>query len=60
VHYHAVINPPIVVLITPLGNQMAQPFLIYVVLTVVAAVVVVMVTGAEHLTHTARRQIEQP
>jgi hypothetical protein len=38
----------------------AAPFLIYVALTVVAAVVVVMVTGAEHLTHTARRQIEQP
>jgi hypothetical protein len=38
----------------------AAPFLIYVALTVAAAVVVVMVTGAEHLTHTARRQIEQP
>ena len=45
--YHAAINLPITVLITPLGSQMAQPFLIYVALTVVAAVIIVIVTGAE-------------
>jgi uncharacterized protein len=58
--YHAAINLPLTVLITPLGSQMAQPFLIYVGLTVMAAVVVVIATGAEHLSRTAHRQIEQP
>ena len=32
--YHAASNLPITVLIAPLGSQMAQPFLIYVALTV--------------------------
>ena len=58
--YHAGINLPITVLITPLGSQMTQPFLIYVALTIVAAVIVVIVNGAEHLSRTAQRQIEQP
>ena len=58
--YHAASNLPITVLITPLGSQMAQPFLIYVALTVVAAAVVVIATGAENLSRTAHRQIEQP
>jgi uncharacterized protein len=58
--YHAASNLPITVLISPLGSQMAQPFLIYVALTVVAAVVVVIATGAENLSRTAQRQIEQP
>jgi uncharacterized protein len=58
--YHAAINLPITVLITPLGSQMAQPFLIYVALTVVTAAIVVIVTGAENLSRTAHRQIEQP
>jgi hypothetical protein len=48
------------VLITPLGSQMAQPFLIYVALTVLAAVIVVIVTGAENLSRAAHRQIERP
>lgn len=58
--YHAAINLPITVLITPLGSQMVQPFLIYVGITVLAAVVVVIATGAEHLSRKATRQIEQP
>ena len=58
--YHAASNLPITVLITPLGSQMAQPFLIYVALTIVAAVIVVIVNGAEHLSRTAQRQVEQP
>lgn len=57
--YHAASNLPIAVLITPLGSQMAQPFLIYVALTVVAAAIVIA-TGAQHLSRTAHRQIEQP
>jgi uncharacterized protein len=58
--YHAASNLPITVLISPLASQMAQPFLIYVALTVVAAAIVVIVTGAENLSRTAQRQIEQP
>ncbi len=58
--YHAASNLPITVLISPLGSQMAQPFLIYVALIVVAAAAIVIVTGAEHLSRTAHRQIEQP
>jgi membrane protease YdiL (CAAX protease family) len=58
--YHAASNLPITVLITPLGSRMAQPFLIYVALTVVAAAAIVIATGAQHLSRTAHRQIEQP
>jgi uncharacterized protein len=58
--YHAAINLPITVLISPLGTQQTQPFLIYVGLAVIAAVAVVIATGAEHLSRTAHRQIEQP
>jgi membrane protease YdiL (CAAX protease family) len=58
--YHAAINLPITVLISPMGSQAAQPFLIYVALMVVAAAAVVIATGAEHLSRTARRQTEQP
>jgi hypothetical protein len=39
---------------------MAQPFLIYVALTVIAAAAIVIATGAENLSRTAHRQIEQP
>jgi uncharacterized protein len=55
--FHAAINLPLTVLFERLG---AQPFLIYVALIVVAAVAVVIATGAEHLSRTARRQIDQP
>jgi membrane protease YdiL (CAAX protease family) len=58
--YHAAINLPITVLITPLGSQQAQPFLIYVALTAAAAVIVVIATGSENLSRTTHRQIEQP
>jgi uncharacterized protein len=58
--YHAAINLPITVLISPLGSQQAQPFLIYVALTVIAAVTVVIANGAENLSRSAQRQVEQP
>jgi membrane protease YdiL (CAAX protease family) len=58
--YHAASNLPITVLIAPMGSQMAQPFLIYVALMVVAAAVIVIATGPEHLSRTAHRQMEQP
>jgi uncharacterized protein len=58
--YHAAINLPITVLISPLGSQQAQPFLIYIALTVIAAVTVVIANGAENLSRSAQRQVEQP
>ena len=58
--FHAASNLPITVLISPMGSQGAQPFLIYVALMVVAAAAIVIATGAKHLSRTAHRQIEQP
>jgi uncharacterized protein len=58
--FHAAINLPITVLISSLGSRGTQPFLIYVALVVVAAAVTVIVSGPEHLSRTARRQIVQP
>jgi uncharacterized protein len=57
--FHAASNLPITLLITPLGSQMTQPFLIYVAFMVVAAVAVVIATGAENLSRTSHRQVEQ-
>jgi membrane protease YdiL (CAAX protease family) len=57
--YHAAINLPITVLFSPLGSQQTLPLLIYVALTVVAATAIVITNGAEHLSRTAHRQIEQ-
>jgi uncharacterized protein len=58
--FHAASNLPITLLITSLGSQMTQPFLIYVALTVVTAVALVLGTGGDHLSRTADRQVEQP
>ena len=57
--HHAASNLPITVLIPPRQPD-AQPFQIYVALTVVAAAAIVIATGAENLSRTAHRQIEQP
>jgi uncharacterized protein len=57
--FHAAMNLPLSVLYERLSTQ-AQPFLIYVALTVIAAAVVVLATGAENLSRTAQKQIEQP
>jgi uncharacterized protein len=58
--FHATSNLPITILISPMGSRGAQPFLIYVALMIVAAAAIVIATGAEHLSRTAHRQIEQP
>jgi CAAX protease family protein len=59
--YHAASNLPITVLIGGgLGSRGAQAFLTYVVLIVIAAAAIVIATGAENLSRTAHRQIEQP
>ena len=54
---HAAANLPITVLITPLGEEMAQPFLILTALMVVTAAAVVVSTGGEHLSRSRRRQV---
>ena len=50
--YHATANLPLTVFLEPLGGRAAQPFLIYVALSVVTAVAIVVATGPEHLSHT--------
>jgi uncharacterized protein len=54
---HAAANLPITVLITPLGEEMVQPFLIFTALMVVTAAGVVVATGSEHLSRSRRRQV---
>jgi uncharacterized protein len=56
---HATFNLPLTLLITPLGSQMTLPFLLYVGLMVVAAIVVVIVAGPEHLSREHRKQEER-
>ena len=57
--YHAASNLPITVLVSSPASQQTA-FLIYVALTIATAVTLVIATGAENLSRTAHRQIEQP
>ena len=59
--FHAASNLPITVLITPLGSQMgaAVPYLRR-ARPSSRLQIIVIATGAEHLSRTAHRQIEQP
>jgi uncharacterized protein len=56
---HATFNLPLTLLITPLGSQMTLPFLLYVGLMVVAAIVVVIVAGPAHLSRKHHKQEER-
>jgi membrane protease YdiL (CAAX protease family) len=47
--FHAASNLPLTAFLDPLGDQVSQPFLIYVALMVLAAAVVVAATGAATL-----------
>ena len=55
--YHAASNLPLTLLLDPLEGQIAQPFLIYVALTILAAAVVVAATGPEQLSRTHTKQV---
>jgi uncharacterized protein len=55
---HATFNLPLTLLIAPLGSQMTLPFLLYVGLEVVAAIVVVIVAGPKHLSRKHHKQDE--
>ncbi len=55
--YHAAANLPLTVLLEPLGTRAAQPFLIYVALSVIAAVAIVVVAGPKDLSRLRRRQV---
>jgi hypothetical protein len=57
---HAAANLPLSLLITPLGDAMTQPFLVYAAILVAAALVVVVVTGPEHLSRSQRRLATTP
>ena len=54
---HAASNLPLTILLEPLDDQVALPFLIYVALMVVAASVVVAVTGPATLSRTRAKQV---
>jgi membrane protease YdiL (CAAX protease family) len=58
--FHAASNLPLTVLLEPLEDQVAQPFLIYVALMVLAAAVVVAAFGPANLSRTHARQIAVP
>jgi uncharacterized protein len=55
---HATFNWPLTILLAPLGSQMTLPFLVYAGLMVVAAIVVVIVAGPEHLSRKHQKQEE--
>jgi len=55
---HATANLPLTLLLEPLGSRAMLPFLLYVGLMVVAAIVVVIVAGPAHLSRTHRKQEE--
>ncbi|HJY45537.1 MAG TPA: CPBP family glutamic-type intramembrane protease [Propionibacteriaceae bacterium] len=58
--YRATANLPLTVFLEPLGGRAAQPFLVYVALSVVTAVAIVLATGPEHLSRTHRQQATTP
>jgi uncharacterized protein len=55
---HATANLPLTLFLEPLGSRAMLPFLLYVGLLVVAAIVVVIVAGPAHLSRTHRKQEE--
>jgi membrane protease YdiL (CAAX protease family) len=55
---HATANLPLTLFLEPLGSRAMLPFLLYVGLMVVGAIVVVIVAGPEHLSRKRRKQEE--
>jgi membrane protease YdiL (CAAX protease family) len=55
---HATANLPLTLLLEPLGSRAMVPFLVYVGLMVVVAIVVVIWAGPAHLSRTHRKQEE--
>jgi cell division protein FtsL len=56
---HATVNLPLTLVIDDLGRRATVPVLLYFGLLVVAAIVVVMVTGPKHLSRKHRKQEEE-
>jgi uncharacterized protein len=57
---HAASNLPLTILLEPLEDQVAHPFLIYVALMILAAAVVVAATGPANLSRTYPKQVTTP
>ncbi len=55
---HAAANLPLTLLLEPLGSRAMVPFMFYVALMVVAAIVVVIVAGHANLSRKHRKQEE--
>jgi membrane protease YdiL (CAAX protease family) len=58
--FHAASNLPLTILLEPLDDQVARPFLIYVALMVLAASVVVAAAGPATLSRTRAKQVAVP
>ena len=58
--FHAASNLPLTVLLEPLKGQVLQPFLIYDGLLILAAIVLVAVTGPANLSRTHAKQVVTP
>jgi uncharacterized protein len=58
--FHATINLPLTLLITPFEDEMAQPLWIFVGLLALAAATVVLATGAANLSRTRAKQAALP
>jgi uncharacterized protein len=56
---HATANLPVTLLITPLGIDMIQPFSIFTALLIIAAIVVIGMTGATNLSRRQRKQTSE-
>ena len=56
---HATVNLPLTLLLEPLGSRMSLPVWLYFALLVVAALVVVIVAGPEHLSRQHYKQEEK-
>jgi uncharacterized protein len=56
---HATANLPVTLLITPLGIDMIQPFLIFTALLIIAAIAVIGMTGSANLSRTQRMQTSE-
>jgi hypothetical protein len=56
---HATANLPVTLLITPLGIDMIQPFLIFTALLIIASIAVIGMTGSTNLSRTQRKQTSE-
>lgn len=57
---HGTANLPLTFVLTPLGKEMTQPFLIFVALMVITATAVALISGPAHLSRKHQKQTTMP